>query len=97
MLRKDEFLDSAQTFSYIDTENNNGSIDLQEGQLVFTYCQVPVVYSIGNTYKTVVIYNDRTSKEFDGMGLDKQTSQSVFNRLGTIKMITVYIKEEYLK
>nr|WP_262899745.1 hypothetical protein [Winogradskyella alexanderae] len=97
MLRKDEFLSTSQTFNYVDANGNETSIQVNKDQLVFTYCQVPVIYEIAKEYKTVVAFNDGKSETYKQMGLDKTTSQLVFNRSGNVKAITVHIKADYLK
>jgi hypothetical protein len=97
MLRKDEFLDEAQTFNYINVNGDESVLKVEKNQLVFTYCQVPVVYAISNEYKTNVLFNDGSQQTFDQMGLDKETSEKVFSRSGDIECITVHVKEAFLK
>ncbi|MCB0398845.1 MAG: hypothetical protein KDD26_04330, partial [Winogradskyella sp.] len=97
MLRKNEFLNKAQTFNYINVEGEKSTIKIDEGQLAFTYCQVPVVYAISNEYKTIVLLKDSIQQTFDQMGLDKESSEKVFSRSGDIMHIKVHIKEDYLK
>ncbi|WP_299366276.1 hypothetical protein [Winogradskyella sp.] len=97
MLRKDEFLSVEQTFNYVSADGEASILNLRNEQLVFTYCQVPIVYTIANEYKTVVTFNDGSEVSFDELSLDKTTSAEVFSRSGSIKVVTVYIKEEYLK
>ncbi|WP_411895887.1 hypothetical protein [Winogradskyella sp. A2] len=97
MLRKDEFLSEAQTFNYITAEGIESSIEIGKGQLVFTFCQVPVIYSISNEYKTVATLNDGSERTFNQLSLDEAMSKEVFSRSGNVKIITVHIKEEYLK
>ena len=97
MLRKNEFLEEKRTFNYIDAIGNDSSVQIHEGQLVFTFCQVPVIYSISNEYKTVASLNDGTEMSFNQLGLDDTISQEVFKRSRKVEYITVHIKDEYLK
>ena len=97
MLRKDEFLNEAQVFNYINVDSEESTLKVDANQLVFTYCQVPVVYSISNEYKTTISFKDGTQQIFDQMGLDKETSEKVFSRLGDVVSITVHVKEDHLK
>ncbi len=97
MLRKDEFLQEQQSFNYITVEGEEWTVEIGKGELVFTYCQVPIVYAISNEYRTVAKLKDGSEKSFGQLGLDKETSEHVFSRSGDVKVITVYIKEEYLK
>ncbi len=97
MLRKNEFLEEKRTFNYIDAIGNDSSVQIHEGQLVFTFCQVPVIYSISNEYKTVASLNDGTEMSFNQLGLDDTISKEVFKRSRKVEYITVHIKDEYLK
>jgi len=97
MLRKDEFLQDEQSFNYVDVKGDASTLNIKKGQLVFTYCQVPMVYAIANEYKTVVTHADGSEESFDKLGLDSASSAEVFSRSGKIKAITVHIKETYLK
>lgn len=97
MLRKNEFLEEKRTFNYIDATGNDSSVQIHEGQLVFTFCQVPVIYSISNEYKTVASLNDGTEMSFNQLGLDDTISKEVFKRSRKVEYITVHIKDEYLK
>lgn len=97
MLRKDEFLENEQLFNYINVSGEATILNINKQQLVFTYCQVPIVYSIAEDYKTIVSFTDGSQKEYPKLGLDKQTSTEVFSRSGNVKTITVHIKKEYLK
>ncbi|MDY2585796.1 hypothetical protein [Winogradskyella aquimaris] len=97
MLRKDEFLAEAQTFKYVNINGDEATVNVNEGQLAFTFCQVPVVYSIGSDYKTNVSFKNGSVKTFNQMRLDNDTSDKVFSRLGEVEHITVHIKEDYLK
>lgn len=97
MLRKSEFLTEPRVFSYVNVAGNTCELTINKGQLVFTYCQIPIVYILSDENKTEVQLNDGSAKSFDGLGLDKQTSDDCFGRLGKVKVIKVYIKRELLK
>ncbi|WP_431159027.1 hypothetical protein [Winogradskyella poriferorum] len=97
MLRKDEFLRVNQSFNYVAANGEDSVLDIKQGELVFTYCQVPIVYSIAKEFKTTVTFNDGSEKTFDTLALDEETSTSIFNRSGEVKCVTVYIKQTYLK
>lgn len=97
MLRKDEFLNEAQVFNYINVDGEESTLKVDANQLVFTYCQVPVVYSISKEYKTTISFKDGSQQIFDQMELDKEMSEKVFSRSGDIVSITVHIKEDHLK
>jgi hypothetical protein len=97
MLRKEEFLTEAKTFDYITLQNEKGELQLSEGELAFTYCQLPIVYKISSENSVEVKLNDGKLIDFTNLSLDKNLSEHVFRRSGEIKVIRVSIKEDYLK
>jgi hypothetical protein len=97
MLRKEEFLNESKTFNYFTVKSESEKLSIHKSELVFTYCQVPVVYTISNENRTEVSFIDGSTKSFDNLSLDKITSEAIFSRSGEVELIKVYIKEEYLK
>jgi len=97
MLRKVEFLAESKIFNYVTIENEKSQLQLSEGELSFTYCQVPVVYKISQKNSIEVKFKDSTIKTFQSLSLDEATSKSVFSRLGEVTEIRVNITEDYLK
>lgn len=89
LLRKEEFLKKAVIFQYLDVHNSLQEIALEPNSLAFTYCQVPVVYRLGNLDTTTVFMNDNSRVVFDATSLDAITSKSLFLRDGTVTRIEV--------
>jgi hypothetical protein len=97
LLRKDEFLESPQTFTYVNVAQEHKELQLKQGSLCFTYCQVPIVYRIAEKPGIEVIFNDKQTKQFDGHLLDEETSQQVFERTEEISHMIIRIKESDLR
>jgi hypothetical protein len=97
MLRKDEFLKEAKTFNYINVNGDDRELKLTEGELVFTYCQVPVVYEVSKNDGVHVNLANGESKTFNNLSLDNALSTALFSRSGTIDIIKVHINESHLK
>jgi len=97
MLRQDEFLLKDSTFNYVNIAKEQKQLSVQKGSLSFTYCQVPIIYTIADAYGLTVHFNDGTSKAFENLRLDAATSQQVFNRVGEVTQINVNIKKSHLK
>jgi hypothetical protein len=89
LLRRDEFLDTARDFTYTNLNKELKTIQVEKGSMCFTYCQIPVVYKLDGNIGTQVIYNDNTTKDFNALQLDLETSRSVFKRTGDINKIIV--------
>ncbi|MEO0552003.1 MAG: hypothetical protein AAF149_02310 [Bacteroidota bacterium] len=97
MLRKDEFLTTAETFTYVSVSGEYKSLMLEAGSLCFTYCQVPVVYKISNEENLEVLLNDGTSTNIESLSLDESLSQQIFQRNDKVTQIIAHVKETALK
>ena len=92
ILRKSEFLSSSDSLGYFDLAGNQQSIDLQAGQLGFTYCQVPVVYSLADKTSIVIEFADGSEKAISGDTIDAETSLSIFDKTGEVVKINVALQ-----
>ncbi|WP_204345946.1 hypothetical protein [Psychroserpens algicola] len=93
LLRSDEFISEAKTFSYSNVNNEVKTIQLEKDSLCFTYCQVPVIYKISDKNHITVSFNNQIVTEFDGLKTDIETSTKLFNRTGEIHQIVVELKK----
>ncbi|MFZ2899366.1 MAG: hypothetical protein WA004_12125 [Saprospiraceae bacterium] len=96
LLRKSEFLKEPGLFQYVDVHSEMQQIQLDEGSLGFTYCQVPVIYKLSTQPGLEVVYRDSSSVNMPSSGLDAKTSRQVFERTGEVARIMVYVKEHNL-
>ncbi|MEM9679633.1 MAG: hypothetical protein AAF901_04855, partial [Bacteroidota bacterium] len=97
LLRKDEFLEEPKTLKYTSISGEHKAITIGEGSICFTYCQVPMVYTIAEDYQLDILFSDGSSKSIEGLSLDKETSRKVFERSEEVVQINVSIKENHLK
>jgi hypothetical protein len=100
LLDKNEFLKEKRTWSLPknDSSSDVEAIVLDENTLGFTFCTVPVIYSLSNSKKVIVFNVDGSEKVFEGEDtLDDVTSQSLFGREGKIKSIKVFVEGQNLK
>ncbi|WP_244906397.1 hypothetical protein [Jejuia pallidilutea] len=93
LLQTKEFLQTASTFSFTNLNKEKQTIALQENSLCFTYCQVPVVYTLSNNEKIEVFFNNNKHMEFNEMHLNVEVSKSIFERKGDVNHIIVSIKK----
>jgi hypothetical protein len=96
MLRKEEFLTESKVFSYLDVHSDNKKIEVEEGSLVFTYCQVPVVYQLSGKSQITVALNKGSQVIYEELFLDTDLSKQIFTRSDQVEMITVDIDENRL-
>ena len=97
LLRKEEFITETAGFTYVDLHKETKTIDLAKDSLGFTYCQVPIVYHISEKEAIEISFKDGGSKKFDGLIIDKETSEKVFKRTGEVSHINVLINKNHLK
>ncbi|SEQ41340.1 hypothetical protein [Neolewinella agarilytica] len=89
LLRKEEFLTRAETFRYIDLAGEKREIALPAGSLAFTWCQIPVIYAIGDAPTLRLQLADGREQEQQGVKLTTALSEEVFGRSGKITSIFV--------
>ncbi|WP_299681296.1 hypothetical protein [uncultured Dokdonia sp.] len=97
MLRKSEFLNTPQSFDYIDINLKKQTIHIPKDAICFTYCQIPVIYTISEKACIEVRSKEGTSQTFDALQLDNTISKQVFSRTGDIVQIHVSVTNNYLK
>ena len=67
------------------------SIDLPAGSLAFSYCQVPVVYRLGDVPGIELERADGRVEHVDGDRLDMAQSLALFERRGAYRRVTVTV------
>lgn len=92
ILRKSEFLSASDSLSYFDTSGGHQSVNLQAGQLGFTYCQVPVIYSLADETSIVISFADGSEKAIAADAIDAQTSLAIFDKTGEVVKIQVALQ-----
>lgn len=93
LLNRDEFLTKSQIFNYYDINNVSQTLILNTGMLAFTFCQVPIVYTISKEEKIIISKKDGSEQIINGFELDRVWSKSIFQREGTITKIVVLINK----
>ncbi len=92
LLRASEFCDNQQQFEYYSVANSFLKIKLKSYSLAFTYCQVPFIYYLSSENKIEVVDANDAISTYSGNKLNQEVSSEIFNRTGTIKQVTVYLK-----
>jgi hypothetical protein len=89
LLNPAELLNQESTFGYFDLKGEQQQMILQRGQLGFTFCQVPVLYSASDVDKISVTFADGKRILMAGHIIGKDLSPKVFQRTGEIVLIEV--------
>jgi hypothetical protein len=90
LLRRSEFLRSADNFHCISVGNIEKTIPLEIDSLAFTICQVPVIYHISSG-NFIRINTEEGNSEIAGLFLTDMISASIFNRDGYVRQVDVYL------
>ena len=97
LLRAEEFLKHPKSFHYIDVTQKEKTLQLYRHELVFTYCQVPIVYSLAAENCLDITYRDGSISSTPGLKLDTTTTQKLFKRTGEIESVKVNLEKTILK
>jgi hypothetical protein len=89
LLRQSEFLRDPETFEYYDVAGTLQTLGLEQQTLAFTYCQVPIVYRIGEEPRVTLHFADGTARHIDALIMDQASSRQIFNRSGKIARVEV--------
>ncbi len=97
LLRKSEFLEEAKIFEYVDVQQKPRQLPIEKGSLCYTYCQVPVVYTLATENSLTITHKDGATTTFNGLNVDKNNSREIFERTGEVMQIQVHIQTTNLK
>ena len=93
LLQKKEFFDETRTYEYQTSTGKIRKINLQFGQLAFTICQTPLVYSLSKTENIAVHFADGRKEEISGKMLNEEISSMIFKRTGEIEKVEISINK----
>ncbi len=97
MLQANEFSEETGQFDYVDSTGNHVTLPLPTHSLAFTFCQTPVIYTIGDSNKIDIVDENGRSQSIQSNQLDTVTSQHILNRDGIIKYLHVLIENIAIK
>jgi hypothetical protein len=97
LLRESEFLEAAKTFEYVDVRQETRQLPLEKGSLCFTYCQVPIVYTLADENRLIVTHQNGATDTSGDLTVDENSSLEIFERTGEIVQISVQINSSMLK
>jgi hypothetical protein len=91
-LRRRELLEGPEAWSVYDLDLGPALIQLSEGSLGMTICQVPVVVSVSHGEVFVdVVFENGTTERHSGLHVDRGTSAKVFARSGEVAGIFAFL------
>ncbi len=93
LLERSEYLSEKESWTLPRNGHGSETILIEKNALGFTFCTVPVIYTLSDHKKIVVTSVDGKVKTFKD-ALDLETSHSLFNRDGKIDRIDVSIDDK---
>ncbi len=96
LLCKNEFLKEEKEVELTDVNGRKQAITIEKDALLFTYCQVPVMYIISDSEGVDIERTDGSKNSYGHFALSETDTGSVLNRTGAVKLIKVHIEESQL-
>jgi hypothetical protein len=93
ILRKEEFLTEPKAFTYVDVNSEFHHLNLEPGSLAFSYCQVPIIYKLGDITQLEVVLGNGSISKNERLSLDLEMSKNVFGRTGEIVQIIAHFNK----
>jgi hypothetical protein len=89
-IRDSEWSRTPASFDYFDVLGDARSLRLPTGSLAFTFCQVPIMYRKADSLDVQVHMQDGTTVQCLGGYVTPDLSDSIFRRLGKVRLIEVW-------
>ena len=98
LLRMCEFVKQETQLKYLDIDDNWQEITVPESGLAFTWCQVPVVYQLGDWAKPTltITWDDGKQQTLTELILPAKESANLFLRNGRIRQISLALNSSQL-
>jgi hypothetical protein len=93
LMNYEELLSKQVEYSFFNLSEIQQSIILQKDQIGYTFCQVPVVYLLGESEGIRVFFSNGSVKQIRGNAIDREYSNLIFKRSGEISNIEYTIKQ----
>jgi hypothetical protein len=90
LMQDRQWLEKPTTFTYIDIDKQEQTLQLAAGSLIYTVCQVPVVYLRSDKAQIILNDADGDVHHIPGHRLDTNYSQAIFSRSGQIRKLVVH-------
>ncbi len=89
ILDKSEFIAEAIDFEYVDLNGSFKKISVPANSLVFTYCQVPVIYTLADENSISATMTSGDKETISGSICSAALSQMLFKRSGEVEKLEV--------
>ncbi|GGB18202.1 hypothetical protein [Agarivorans gilvus] len=96
LLKANEFLSQDAVFHWKNLAGEDRQCELSAGQLAFTLCQVPFVYTCSDDSQPAIVCHlaNGETQQVSGLSLPQSLSQQLFARLGEIVKVEVSLNSQ---
>lgn len=88
---KQEFLSNPASFAYWSVDGQKTFLELKAGSSAYSVCQVPIVLESADEPCIQVHFSNGNVRQISGHALDKEISQQILRRDGTVQRLVVSI------
>ena len=98
LLRRQEFRTEPGKLCFLDSKDEWKVVDVPSSGLAFTFCQLPIVYVLDDRadHGIAVTRADGTTTHLEVFELDPELSDSIFEKSGSTRQLTVYLGAKHL-
>ncbi len=89
LLRAREFVAAARPFCFLDVDGNWQELEVPARGLAFTWCQVPIVYALGEKKSLTVTRDDGSEQMIEELALRADDAGELFRRSGRIRKLAL--------
>lgn len=97
LLRSSEFISESQPFRYLDVDGQWQEISISANGLAFSWCQVPIIYRLGNVLELQVSRDDGSCLAMPSLRIPAADSAELFRRSGRIRQISLTLTPRVLR
>ena len=91
LLNDQEILNHNEQFDFYALNGEKQQLSLQKGQLAYTFCKVPIIYTASDKNQIIISFNNGDTKVIPNNVIDRETSALIFNRGGEVERIELSI------
>ena len=96
LLRQREFIAEPRVFCYLDVDSNWQDLTVPAQALAFTWCQVPILYTLGEEASLTVVASDGSEQTRTNLDLSAAESAELFQRSGQIRQLNLTLTADML-
>jgi hypothetical protein len=97
LLHRNEFIAEARSFSYVNLKGEDKTWELPPGSLAFTYCQVPICYTLADAAVITIEWADGRKEFVRSDSLNADVSGSIFSRRDELARLIVQVPRQVLR